>query len=136
MRMNGSFADEMIDPEDMAVLDENCEYFGLKKSLLMENAGRAIIGALKAKVGSLEGKGIVVVAGIGNNGGDGFVAARHAAAEGGDVSVILLGSLITAVTLMAGMLPAKRVSAAPVISETRLAVAVHVSENTRTLVYR
>jgi len=91
MRMNGSFADDMIDPEDMAVLDENCEYFGLKRSLLMENAGRAIIGALKEKVGSLADKGIVVVAGIGNNGGDGFVAARHAAAEGGDVSVILLG---------------------------------------------
>lgn len=89
--MNVSFADGTIDPEDMAVLDENCEFFGLKKSLLMENAGRAIIGTLKDKVGSLEDKRIVVVAGIGNNGGDGFVAARHAASEAGEVSVILLG---------------------------------------------
>jgi len=91
MRMNVSVANGEIDPEDMAVLDENCEYFGLRRSLLMENAGRAIIGALKAKVGSLTDKRIVVVAGTGNNGGDGFVAARHAAAEGGEVSVILLG---------------------------------------------
>jgi len=91
MRMNGSVANGAIDPEDMAVLDENCEYFGLRRSLLMENAGRAIVGALKEKVGSLTDKRIVVVAGTGNNGGDGFVAARHAAAEGGEVSVILLG---------------------------------------------
>lgn len=89
--MNGSFTSDAIDPEDMAILDENCEYFGLRRSLLMENAGRAIMGALKGKVGSLANKSIVVVAGTGNNGGDGFVAARHAAVEAGEVSVILLG---------------------------------------------
>jgi len=91
VRMSKSSTDDAIDPEEMVALDENCEYFGLRRSLLMENAGRAVIESLKRKVGSLTAKRIVIVAGTGNNGGDGFVAARHAAAEDGEVSVILIG---------------------------------------------
>jgi NAD(P)H-hydrate epimerase len=90
--MSGLRYEGPIEPEEMAALDEDCEHLGLARSLLMENAGSAIIGALKRKVGSLGDKEIVIVSGTGNNGGDGFVAARHATAEAGRVIVVLIGN--------------------------------------------
>lgn len=83
---------ETITPEEMAIADENSEYLGVPRTLLMENAGAAVARLVKAKIPSLAGKRVVVVAGLGNNGGDGFVAARHLAGEGASVLVILLGS--------------------------------------------
>ncbi|MGQ9514871.1 MAG: NAD(P)H-hydrate dehydratase [Thermoproteota archaeon] len=88
--MMESFSEDLIEPVEMAALDENCEYFGLRRSILMENAGNAIFQTLKAKVGSLKDKVIVVVAGTGNNGGDGFSFARIASREA-KISVILIG---------------------------------------------
>jgi ADP-dependent NAD(P)H-hydrate dehydratase / NAD(P)H-hydrate epimerase len=54
---------------------------------LMLSAGQAVAGAAADLVG--EGP-ILVVAGPGNNGGDGFVAAAELAAQGREVSVILM----------------------------------------------
>src|ERR1700728_4437176 len=54
---------------------------------LMLSAGQAVAEAAMALV---EEGPIVVVAGRGNNGGDGFVAAAELAARGREVSVILL----------------------------------------------
>ena len=54
---------------------------------LMMSAGQAVA---EAAMGLVEEGPIVVVAGRGNNGGDGFVAAAELAARGRDVSVILL----------------------------------------------
>lgn len=63
--------------------------------ILMENAGRgaaeAIVARLAASPGGLAGARVVVVAGTGNNGGDGFVVARHLAARGVATSVVLCG---------------------------------------------
>jgi hydroxyethylthiazole kinase-like uncharacterized protein yjeF len=70
----------------MAAIDANCEYLGIKRLVLMENAGAAIARAVKERIST--GK-IVIIAGKGNNGGDAFVAARHL--SGYDVTVILLG---------------------------------------------
>src|SRR6185312_8783035 len=55
---------------------------------LMENAGRAVADAA-GRV--LQGRRVVVVAGPGNNGGDGFVAARHLAERGYEVRVSFVG---------------------------------------------
>ncbi len=60
--------------------------------VLMENAGRAFVEELEREAGTLRGKQTVVVCGKGNNGGDGFVIARHIANRGGDVLVLLLAS--------------------------------------------
>ena len=60
---------------------------GLLYIQMMENAGRAAWKELKARVPAL--KRLLVVAGKGNNGGDGFVIARVAAKEGVQVRVLL-----------------------------------------------
>ena len=70
----------------MAAIDANCEYLGIKRLQLMENAGAVIARAVKERIS--RGK-VVIIAGKGNNGGDAFVAARHS--SGYDVRVILLG---------------------------------------------
>src|SRR6202007_254942 len=54
---------------------------------LMLSAGQAVAEATQ---GLVEEGPILVVAGPGNNGGDGFVAAAELAAQGRDVSVILM----------------------------------------------
>ena len=76
---------------EMAIADENASFLGIPRLLLMENAGRAVAEALAHRLGGVGGRRVVVVAGLGNNGGDGLVAARHLACMGARVSVILLG---------------------------------------------
>ena len=64
--------------------------FGLPSLTLMENAGSAV--ARFALLRYPEANRITVVCGKGNNGGDGFVAARKLHEAGRDVTVVLLGS--------------------------------------------
>ena len=63
---------------------------GIAGIKLMERAGEAVADAVSAahRVGAR----VVVVAGPGNNGGDGFVAARHLAERGHAVRVVLVGA--------------------------------------------
>jgi NAD(P)H-hydrate epimerase len=65
---------------------------GIPGVVLMENAGRAFVDFLEQKSGPVVGKLIVVMCGKGNNGGDGFVIARHLANRGASVKVYLLGT--------------------------------------------
>lgn len=60
--------------------------------VLMENAGLAVLAAGQELVGDYRGKRVVVLAGTGNNGGDGLVVARHIANRGGEAEVFLLGT--------------------------------------------
>ncbi|PUA31409.1 MAG: NAD(P)H-hydrate epimerase [Candidatus Terraquivivens tikiterensis] len=83
---------ETITSEEMAVVDENSEYLGVPRILLMENAGRAVAEHLREHLKELRDRFVVVFCGTGNNGGDGMVAARHLAAYGCRVLVVLLGS--------------------------------------------
>jgi len=76
---------ETISSRDMRVLDLNCEYFGLSRLQLMENAGRSVAEEIKKR---FEGGKVAIFAGTGNNGGDGFVCARHL--EGFEVEVYLV----------------------------------------------
>ncbi len=63
---------------------------GVPVAQLMENAGLAVAQEAWLLLGELAERGIVVLAGPGNNGGDGLVAARHLKDWGADVSVVLL----------------------------------------------
>ncbi|ENN96667.1 carbohydrate kinase, YjeF related protein [Methanocaldococcus villosus KIN24-T80] len=73
---------EVISPKEMAIIDENAEYLGINRLMLMENAGRAVYEEIKDKEGEF-----IIFCGVGNNGGDGFVVARHL----NKATVILLG---------------------------------------------
>ncbi len=63
------------------------EDYGMCGLVLMENAGRGCADKL-CELG-IVGK-VVIVCGKGNNGGDGFVIARHLDARGFDVRVVLV----------------------------------------------
>jgi hydroxyethylthiazole kinase-like uncharacterized protein yjeF len=84
---------EQIDPQEAArrtaALDANARYFGLSTLVLMENAGRGVADAIVARYG--QGRRVAIVCGVGNNGGDGFVAARHLS-DRAEVTVWLLGA--------------------------------------------
>jgi hydroxyethylthiazole kinase-like uncharacterized protein yjeF len=64
--------------------------FGIPSILLMENAGRSVADIVEREIGSVSGKLIYVFCGKGNNGGDGFVVARHLYNRGARVSVFLM----------------------------------------------
>ncbi len=63
----------MMSSLDSRVLDANSEYLGVKVEELMENAGNSLADVIKEMFPE---KKILFVCGTGNNGGDGFVAAR------------------------------------------------------------
>jgi NAD(P)H-hydrate epimerase len=66
---------------------ETCHVPGL---ILMENAGRGAVDHL-ARLVPLAGLRVVVVCGVGNNGGDGFVVGRHQLARHARPHVFLTG---------------------------------------------
>src|SRR5262245_33673503 len=65
----------------------------VKSPLLMENAGRGATDVIERELlgGSARGRSLVVVCGTGNNGGDGFVVARHMLTRGATVEAWLAG---------------------------------------------
>ncbi len=78
---------DVITSLEMAVVDTNCEYYGLSRLQLMENAGR---GVAEEIVKRFEPCKVAVFAGLGNNGGDAFVTARFL--KGFEVEIYLMGS--------------------------------------------
>ncbi len=66
------------------------EQMGIPGVILMENAGRNAADAIEAYLdGSVAGRSVGIVCGKGNNGGDGFVVARHLAIRGAECQVLL-----------------------------------------------
>ena len=63
------------------------EDFGIEVPVLMENAGRQVAEVTRSYM--MEGSAVLILAGAGNNGGDGLVAARHLANRGHRVQILL-----------------------------------------------
>ena len=78
---------ELVTPEQTAAADQAAVALGRPVAWLMENAGRAVARAVRARLRPCR---TLVLCGPGNNGGDGAVAARHLAAAGWPVRVALL----------------------------------------------
>lgn len=77
--------------EESRALDRTAmEEYRLPEAVLMENAGRAVVELAGERL-RWDGAAAVILCGTGNNGGDGFVAARYAAEAGADVTVLLTG---------------------------------------------
>jgi NAD(P)H-hydrate epimerase len=87
--MQAKYKASFITSLEMRTLEINAEYFGISLLQLMENAGRNVAAEIASRF-SRERK-IIIFCGLGGNGGDGFVAARHLLALGFRVSVVLAG---------------------------------------------
>src|SRR4029078_1894962 len=86
--------EKTISSEQMYRIEENGQSnFGMKKVLMMENAGHGIADFIVSEKGhDLYGKKIISFCGTGNNGGDAMVASRHLSSyHGADVTIVLLG---------------------------------------------
>jgi len=82
---------KIVTAEEMQELDRRAiEKLHIPSINLMENAGKAVAEeALSFPVSSK----ILVICGKGNNGGDGFVAARYLAIKRRDVKILLIGRM-------------------------------------------
>lgn len=87
--MQAKYKASFITSLEMRTLEINAEYFGISLLQLMENAGRNVAAEIASRF-PRERK-IIIFCGLGGNGGDGFVAARHLLALGFRVSVVLAG---------------------------------------------
>lgn len=84
-----------ISAEAMAGADHRAQALGMPGSRLMEHAGTAVAAAVAALARDLDRWGtgpVLILCGPGNNGGDGFVAARRLARAGSDVIVALVAT--------------------------------------------
>ncbi len=79
-----------ITTEEMRIVELNAQYLGVTHSMLMQNAGREVARVV-TETSKVENKHIVILCGLGGNGGDGMVAARYLDEAGADIDVYLLG---------------------------------------------
>lgn len=64
---------------------------GIPSLVLMENAGKAVAAEVKRYIKGRTHPRVCIVCGLGNNAGDGFVAARHLLEAGVEATVYLIG---------------------------------------------
>ena len=94
LRWASAAARAAITAEAMTGADRKAQALGVPGEQLMEHAGTAVAAAARALVAfnAREGRPVLVLAGPGNNGGDGFVAARRLAGWGVPVIAVLVAA--------------------------------------------
>jgi len=81
-----------ITVDQMYKIENKGHDMGFLKKFMMENAGATAVRRLIEKFGNVESKNILIFVGLGNNGGDGLVMARHLTGYNAKVTVVLLGA--------------------------------------------
>ncbi|MFH1478784.1 MAG: NAD(P)H-hydrate epimerase [Candidatus Omnitrophota bacterium] len=83
---------KMVSVQEMQEMDrKTIEDIGMPSIMLMENAGRCVAHVALDMLGGPSNKEVAIFSGIGNNGGDGFVAARYLTARGIKAKVFIVG---------------------------------------------
>jgi len=83
---------KLVTAAQMSAIEQSSVEAGVSLDALMENAGLAVAEHVRARFkddNGIFGKRIVILVGSGNNGADGFVAGRHLAGWGANVTALL-----------------------------------------------
>jgi hydroxyethylthiazole kinase-like uncharacterized protein yjeF len=84
---------KVLTSKQMKEIDRTAiEEIGIIGPILMENAGLQIFRAIMMRFSNILKENVVIIAGKGNNGGDGLVVARHLFNQGCDPHVLLLAN--------------------------------------------
>jgi hydroxyethylthiazole kinase-like uncharacterized protein yjeF len=78
-----------VSSREMRAIETNAVYYGVSLLQLMENAGRNVAEEIQKRFPNT--KKVAFFCGLGGNGGDGFVAARHLLSQGYNVTIVLAG---------------------------------------------
>ncbi|MBN1350912.1 NAD(P)H-hydrate dehydratase [candidate division KSB1 bacterium] len=82
----------VVKASEMAEMDrKTIQELGIPGITLMENAGLGVVREIERISGCLRNKCILIFCGKGNNGGDGYVVARHLLNRGANVETYLIG---------------------------------------------
>ncbi|MDF2563985.1 MAG: ADP/ATP-dependent (S)-NAD(P)H-hydrate dehydratase [Massilibacillus sp.] len=80
--------------QQMRKIDQQTVHqYGVPEIALMENAGSEVSKAVAQVLKSISGKKVCIFAGKGNNGGDGFVSARHLINQKAKIKVFIIGDI-------------------------------------------
>jgi hydroxyethylthiazole kinase-like uncharacterized protein yjeF len=78
---------------EMRQIDQTTiQNYGIPGLVLMENAGLEVVHRIVQIVGDVKDKKVCIFSGKGNNGGDGYVVARHLVNKGAKVKVFLFAA--------------------------------------------
>lgn len=78
----------VVTVEEMRTIEQRAEReYGLTSPVLMDHAGRSVAELLRPLLGDARGKVVLVLAGPGNNGGDGRVMAQNLAQWGAHITI-------------------------------------------------
>jgi len=80
----------MITVDEITKLEDLSEEKGISKLQLMENAGYRLYTEITKKYGDRK---YLIICGSGNNGGDGFVLAKHLKQNNYDVKILFVGEI-------------------------------------------
>ncbi len=84
---------KIVTIDEIKIIEQKAmEEYEIPSIILMENAGNEVAHQIETIMGNLHNKKISIFAGKGNNGGDGYVVARHLHNRGAKVKVFLIGS--------------------------------------------
>jgi NAD(P)H-hydrate epimerase len=78
-----------VSSREMRALELNAEYFGVSQLQLMENAGHSVASEIASRF--KPDRSVTIFCGLGGNGGDGFVIARHLVSMDFNVTVVVAG---------------------------------------------